>query len=181
MDQSLAGKVVIITGASSGVGEAAARAFARAGAHVVLAARSVAKLEAVARAVNGLAVPTDVSRFEDLTALIERTVAAHGRLDVLVNNAAANARGTFDTLDPAAIADVQPDPAGLRVTISVSNDGAAAGRTTCRIGDPEIRGIGPETAYVQSPMVEGGSTVEFEAVVVSLGTTPRPLTVDCGS
>jgi NAD(P)-dependent dehydrogenase (short-subunit alcohol dehydrogenase family) len=106
MDQSLAGKVVIITGASSGVGEAAARAFARAGAHVVLAARNVAKLEAVARAVNGLAVPTDVSRFEDLTALIERTLAAHGRLDVLVNNAAANARGTFDTLDPAAIADV---------------------------------------------------------------------------
>jgi predicted nucleic acid-binding Zn ribbon protein len=82
---------------------------------------------------------------------------------------------------PAAIADVQPDPAGLRVTISISNDGAAAGRTTCRIGDPEIRGIGPETAYVQSPMVEGGATVEFEAVVVSLGTTPRPLTVDCGS
>ncbi len=81
----------------------------------------------------------------------------------------------------AAIADVQPDPAGLRVTISISNDGAAAGRTTCRIGDPEIRGIGPETAYVQSPMVEGGATVEFEAVVVSLGTTPRPLTVDCGS
>jgi predicted nucleic acid-binding Zn ribbon protein len=81
----------------------------------------------------------------------------------------------------AAIADVQPDPAGLRVTISISNKGAAAGRTTCRIGDPEIRGIGPETAYVQSPMVEGGATVEFEAVVVSLGTTPRPLTVDCGS
>jgi hypothetical protein len=81
----------------------------------------------------------------------------------------------------ATIADVQPDPTGLRVTISISNAGAAAGRTTCRIGDPEIRGIGPETAYVQSPMVEGGATVEFEAVVVSLGTTPRPLTVDCGS
>jgi NAD(P)-dependent dehydrogenase (short-subunit alcohol dehydrogenase family) len=53
----------------------------------VLAARNVAKLEAVARAVNGLAVPTDVSRFEDLTALVERKLAAHGRLDVLVNNA----------------------------------------------------------------------------------------------
>jgi hypothetical protein len=106
MNQSLAGKVVIVTGASSGVGEAAARAFSRAGARVVLAARTAAKLEALAREVNGLAVPTDVSRLADLEALVERTLAAYGRIDVLVNNAAANARGTFDTLDPAAIADV---------------------------------------------------------------------------
>jgi hypothetical protein len=106
MNQSLAGKVVIVTGASSGVGEAAARAFARAGAKVVLAARSAGKLESLASEVHGLAVPTDVSRFDDLTALVERTLAAHGRIDVLVNNAAANARGTFDTLDPAAIANV---------------------------------------------------------------------------
>lgn len=103
---TLAAKVVIVTGASSGVGEAAARAFAAAGARVVLAARSVQKLESLAREVNGLAVPTDVSRFEDLVALVERTLAAYGRIDVLVNNAAANARGTFDTLDPAGIANV---------------------------------------------------------------------------
>lgn len=106
MSDALNGKVAIITGASSGVGEAAARAFARAGAKVVLAARSAAKLEALAGDVNGLAVPTDVSRIEDLAALIERTLSAHGRIDVLVNNAAANARGTFDTLDPAGIAAV---------------------------------------------------------------------------
>jgi hypothetical protein len=81
----------------------------------------------------------------------------------------------------SSVADVQADPAGLRVTISITNAGDAAGRTTCRVGDPEIRGIGPETAYVQSPMVDGGATVEFDVVVVSLGTTPRPLTVDCGS
>lgn len=103
---SLAGKVVIVTGASSGVGEAAARAFARAGARVALAARSVEKLESLARDVDGLAVPTDVSKLEDLMALIDRTLAAFGRIDVLVNNAAANARGTFDTLDPAGIANV---------------------------------------------------------------------------
>lgn len=106
MSKELSGKVVIITGASSGVGEAAARAFAMRGAQVVLAARSAEKLEALARETNGIAVPTDVSRLEDLTALIQRTLATHGRIDVLVNNAAANARGTFDTLDPAAIANV---------------------------------------------------------------------------
>jgi NAD(P)-dependent dehydrogenase (short-subunit alcohol dehydrogenase family) len=104
--ESLAGKVVVVTGASSGVGEAAARAFALRGARVVLAARSAGKLETLAREINGLAVPTDVSRLEDLAALIERTLETYGRIDVLVNNAAANARGTFDTLEPAAIAAV---------------------------------------------------------------------------
>jgi hypothetical protein len=98
--------VAIITGASSGVGEAAAHAFARAGANVVLAARSREKIEATARAIGGLAVPTDVSRLDDLQKLVDQTLAAYGRIDVLVNNAAANARGDFDTLDPQRIADV---------------------------------------------------------------------------
>lgn len=106
MSDALQGKVVIITGASSGVGEAAARSFARAGARVVLAARSRDKIESLSQAIGGLAVPTDVSRFDDLQALVDQTLAAHGRIDVLVNNAAANARGTFDTLDPAGIAAV---------------------------------------------------------------------------
>jgi NAD(P)-dependent dehydrogenase (short-subunit alcohol dehydrogenase family) len=106
MVQPLAGKVVIITGASSGVGEAAARAFARAGASVVLAARSVDKISGLAKALGGHAVPTDVSRVADLGALVEAALAAHGRIDVLVNNAACNARGELDSLDPEAISRV---------------------------------------------------------------------------
>lgn len=106
MSDAFKGKVVIVTGASSGVGEAAARAFARSGAKVVLAARSREKIESVAQAIGGLAVPTDVSRLEDLQALVDQAVAAHGRIDVLVNNAAANARGDLDTLDPQGIAAV---------------------------------------------------------------------------
>ncbi len=58
MTPALADKVVIVTGASSGVGEAAARAFTRAGAKVVLAARSAAKLETLAHELDGLAVPS---------------------------------------------------------------------------------------------------------------------------
>jgi hypothetical protein len=81
----------------------------------------------------------------------------------------------------STIAGVQADPGGLRVTISITNTGSSAGRTTCRVGDPTIRAIGPQTAYVQSPMVDGKATVSFEVVVASLGTTPRVLTVDCGS
>jgi hypothetical protein len=106
MSDTLNGKVTVITGASSGVGEAAARAFARAGAKVVLAARSREKIESLAEAIGGLAVPTDVSRIDDLQALVDRTLAAYGRIDVLVNNAAANARGDLDTLDPRDIATV---------------------------------------------------------------------------
>jgi NAD(P)-dependent dehydrogenase (short-subunit alcohol dehydrogenase family) len=106
MARSRVRKVVIITGASSGVGAAAARAFAKSGATVVLAARSTAKLQKLAQALDGLAVRTDVRRVDDLRALVAKTVKAYGRIDVLVNNAAANARGAFDTLDPGAIATV---------------------------------------------------------------------------
>ncbi|MBK6452051.1 MAG: SDR family oxidoreductase [Steroidobacteraceae bacterium] len=106
MNESLAGKVVIVTGASSGVGEAAARAFAKQGAVVVLAARSADKLSALAKAIGGIAVPTDVSQLGDLRNLVETTVARCGRIDIVVNNAAANARGALDTLEPDAIASV---------------------------------------------------------------------------
>ena len=106
MNESLAGKVVIVTGASSGVGEAAARAFAKQGAVVVLAARSADKLSALAKAIGGIAVPTDVSQLGDLRNLVETTVARCGRIDIVVNNAAANARGALDTLEPDASASV---------------------------------------------------------------------------
>ena len=100
------GKVAIITGASSGVGEAAARAFAQAGARVVLAARSGDKIASLAQRIGGLAVPTDVGRLDDLQKLVDQTLEAYGRIDILVNNAAANARGDLDTLDPHGIATV---------------------------------------------------------------------------
>jgi len=106
MSDALNGKVAIITGASSGVGEAAARAFAGTGAKVVLAARSGEKIASLAKEVGGLAVPTDVCCLDDLQALVDQAVAAHGRIDVLVNNAAANARGDLDTLEPQSIATV---------------------------------------------------------------------------
>jgi NAD(P)-dependent dehydrogenase (short-subunit alcohol dehydrogenase family) len=106
MTESLAGKIVIVTGASSGVGEAAVRAFSQHGAVVVLAARNAGKIAALAKSHGGLAIPTDVTRMDDLRRLIDTTVAKCGRIDVVVNNAAANVRGNFDTLDPDAIASV---------------------------------------------------------------------------
>ncbi|HKJ23802.1 MAG TPA: SDR family oxidoreductase [Myxococcota bacterium] len=99
-------RVVIVTGASSGVGEAAARRFAALGAKVVLAARSAAKIEAVAKEIGGLAVATDVTSLPDLENLVQRTVEAHGRIDVLVNNAGANSRGDLGDVAVDEIASV---------------------------------------------------------------------------
>jgi NAD(P)-dependent dehydrogenase (short-subunit alcohol dehydrogenase family) len=88
----LDGKVAIVTGASSGLGVAFAQALAEAGADVALAARRVDRLEQTRELVEAtgrraIAVATDVSRPEDATALVERTVAELGRVEVLVNNA----------------------------------------------------------------------------------------------
>ena len=88
----LENKVAIITGASRGIGAAAARAFAAAGATVVLAARSEDDLEAVAAQIMGaggeaLAIPTDVADPDAAERLVRQTVEAFGRLDAAFNNA----------------------------------------------------------------------------------------------
>jgi NAD(P)-dependent dehydrogenase (short-subunit alcohol dehydrogenase family) len=88
----LDGRVAIVTGASSGLGVAFARALAEAGADVVLGARRVDRLEETRALVEAagrraLAVATDVARPEDCQALVEAAVAELGRVDVLVNNA----------------------------------------------------------------------------------------------
>jgi len=95
-------KVVIVTGASMGIGEATARVFAAAGAKVVLAARSEDKLRVVASGLSGesLVVPTDMTREKDVYALIEKAHAHFGRVDILINNAGQAAGGPVATVDP---------------------------------------------------------------------------------
>ncbi len=105
---SLRNHTIIVTGASSGIGRKMALQFARAGANVVLAARSAPKLEALAetiRAAGGkaLAVPTDVRRDADVQNLVERTLAEFGRLDVLVNNAGYGIFAPIEQVDMAHV------------------------------------------------------------------------------
>ncbi len=101
------GMVVVITGASRGIGRATARRFAERGASVVLAARSEgALLEAAAEcaAVGGqaLAVPTDVAEWGNVEELARRAVERFGRIDVWVNNAVLVAVGRLEEVPPEA-------------------------------------------------------------------------------
>ncbi|QEX18817.1 oxidoreductase [Hypericibacter terrae] len=96
-------RVAIVTGASTGIGLAIAKAFAAEGAKVVLAARSRDKLQAAADAIraNGgeaLAITTDISKENQVGILFSRTVEAYGKVDILVNNAGVAAPETVENL-----------------------------------------------------------------------------------
>ncbi len=103
MEETLKGKVAIVTGASSGIGEATARALARRGAAVVLAARAEEKLrflerEMLAAGGQALAVKTDVTDEASIQAMVERTVGEFDALDILVNNAGLGLSGRVEDL-----------------------------------------------------------------------------------
>jgi NADP-dependent 3-hydroxy acid dehydrogenase YdfG len=90
MSQNITGKVVVITGASSGLGAATARHLAQAGAKLVLGARRLGRLQALAEELTlspDAVVKTDVTDHEQVKRLVDAAVAQHGRIDVIVNNA----------------------------------------------------------------------------------------------
>ncbi|MES1924597.1 SDR family oxidoreductase [Salinisphaera sp. T31B1] len=87
------GRVVLVTGGSAGVGLASARAFASAGARVIVAARNAGRLKRVADAIGATPITADLSTVDGCRRLIASAVAVHGRLDILINNAGAHHRG----------------------------------------------------------------------------------------
>jgi len=101
----VSGRVVIVTGASSGIGEATARAFGRAGDMVVLVARRAALLERLAGELpDSLVIPADLTQVDDLARVVDRTRSHFGVVDVLVNNAGA---GRYDWLEHLSEDDIR--------------------------------------------------------------------------
>lgn len=99
----LTGKVAVITGASSGLGADAARAYAEQGADVALLARRKEKLDAVVKEIQAaghkaIAVQCDVSKEEDVKAAVAEVLGHYGRIDILLNNAGIAAGGSVETL-----------------------------------------------------------------------------------
>ena len=103
MSEGIAGKVVVITGASSGLGEAAARHLSALGATVALGARRVGRIDALAKELDGrgakaLALATDVMRREDIKRLVDAAVNSYGRVDAIINNAGLMAHSPLERL-----------------------------------------------------------------------------------
>ncbi|MDX1781649.1 MAG: SDR family oxidoreductase [Thalassovita sp.] len=106
------GQTVLITGASRGIGAAAAREFAAAGANVVLMARSGQEIERIAAETGGIAVTGDVAAYTDMERAVAAAVDRFGSLDILINNA-----GVIEPI--ASILDADPDGWGGAVDINL--------------------------------------------------------------
>ncbi len=108
------GKTVLITGASRGIGAAAARAFAEAGANVALVARSTDEIAQIAGEIGekAIAIPCDVSRYAEVANAVSATANAFGGLDVLINNA-----GVVDPI--GHLQDADPDAWSRTIDINV--------------------------------------------------------------
>lgn len=105
---SLKGKIVIITGGSSGIGQSLAHEFGRQGACVVISARNPERLNSALQAlksagVDALAVQADVSVESDCKSLIDKTIAWKGKIDILINNAGVSMRAAFINTDLSVI------------------------------------------------------------------------------
>ena len=164
----LDGRVGVVTGASSGMGVAFAEALAEAGARVVVAARRRAQLEAVAQALRErggevAAAACDVAREEDVDALVESTLAAFGRVDVLVNNAG------FTTVVPAE----EQTLADWRAQLDVNLSGAFLcaqrfGRVMLEAGGGSIVNVASVLGLVGSGQIAQAAYAASKGGVVNL-------------
>jgi ribosomal protein L40E len=134
----------------------------------------------------GAPVPIDVGLCERCNPLGLRDAAssqAHGTIFVgiglavvalaVIAQLAVSGIGPF----PARVGNVEAGDGGLTLSLTVTNEGTSLGSTTCRITDPALPGS--QAAIIQSPRIEPGETLTFETMVTGLGTSERPLAVEC--
>jgi len=172
--------IALITGASQGIGLATARAYAKAGHTVVMAARNPEKLSAAAKELGAQAVPTDVSDPASVAALFEAIRSAHGRLDVVFNNAGTN-------IPPQDVGDTSFED--WRKVISVNLDGAfliASGAVAMmKAQDPQggrIINNGSISAHVPRPgsAAYTASKHAISGLTKTIALDGRPYSIACG-
>jgi NAD(P)-dependent dehydrogenase (short-subunit alcohol dehydrogenase family) len=170
----LDGKIAIVTGGASGIGAATARLFAAAGARVVIADAQDAG--AIAAEIGGAYVRTDVRSSADVQALIEGTVASHGRLDVLFNNAGIEIHAPIAMTDDAAhrnVVDVNLNGVfyGLKHAIAAmaQNPGPARGSIVNTASVAGISGAPVLGSYAATKHAVVGLTKTAAMEVGSLG------------
>lgn len=149
----LAGKIAIITGAGSGIGHEAAKLFASEGATVTVADRNLSAAESVAAEIvakggKAAAHKVDVSKEDEVEAMIDKAVADHGRLDILVNNAGFGFAGTV----------VETSEADWDALMAVNVKGVFFG---CKYAIPVMERQG------------GGAIVNTASTVATIGITDR--------
>jgi NADP-dependent 3-hydroxy acid dehydrogenase YdfG len=161
----LDGAVAVVTGASSGIGQAIAHALHESGARVVVSGRSVERLQSVATEIEGLAVRCDVGDYAQVERLVQQAVDWGGKLTVMVNNAGVGAFGFLHEIDPARAA------AMIRTNvIGVINGMRAAGERLVRQG--EGGGIVNISSIVgEFPDPGGGAYAASKAAVDLLSRT----------
>jgi NAD(P)-dependent dehydrogenase (short-subunit alcohol dehydrogenase family) len=161
---SVAGRVALVTGASSGLGDRFARVLHAAGAHVVVSARRADRLQALAEELPGtLAVPGDVSVDHDRARMLGAALHTHGRIDVLVNNAGIGSPVAAEDEPVKRFAEVMD----VNVT-SVFALAQAAGRQMIGQGTGSIINIASILGLVASAPIKQASYTASKAAVVNL-------------
>jgi short-subunit dehydrogenase len=175
----LADSVVIVTGASAGIGAATARLAAEHGARVVLAARRSERIEALAAELPGaLAVTTDMRDPDQVHALVQRTLDRHGRVDVLVNNAGQGLHVPLEQVrldDLRAVTELNvfaPLVAMQAVLPAMRRQGAGAivniSSGTSRLAIPGLGAYAATKAALNTLTLTARAELAAEGIVVSL-------------
>jgi short-subunit dehydrogenase len=198
----LAGKSVIVTGASSGIGASTARLLHAAGAHPVLAARRADRLAALSEELDGaLAVPTDVTDPAQVHGLVAATLDRYQRIDGLVNNAGASLHGPLAQVDPAGFSQILQLNVASLLTMTqavlpamrqqgfgriVNISSGTTRRVAVGVGAYAATksAVNMLSAVLRQELAGGGITVslllpsitatEFGDGMFTLGTSPRP-------
>ena len=171
---SLQGKIAVVTGGASGIGEATARRFARAGAKVAIG--DLRDASATAKEIGGLAVRTDVSREAEVEHLLESALREFGRIDVVVNNAGVGA-GDFlaslseRDLDKTLAVNLKGTVWGIKHAAPRISDGGSIMSTASVAG---LTGTPSYGAYVASKAAIIGITK-----TAALELAPRRVRVNC--